>query len=253
MTKTVAIIAQEIFEDLGQPAANEISPTTIQRKVTEALVDFNRKVGNSVFRWLPVRANVQRYDLKIELPTIAISDVKYAFNGDSTVECSTIATAPVTIATIVENVVTPLTAVVFTDEDNGTPTLTTPAYADIAKIAEVSTKLASASKVDFKFIEPSTLLLFPAPSVNLSVLLNTQENYTITSLPDEYEPLVTMYAKALCQEIVGNARARLNTPQRQGDYITFSKRELGQYAQADKMIERYNLACEAINNSRFMG
>ena len=103
---------------------------------------------------------------------------------------------------------------------------------------------------DFQFIEPDLLLLIPAPIASGTILVLLQTDYSFDTLPDVYEPIVTEYAMALCQEIIGNARARLNTPQRSGDLVKYASREKWSYQAAERGYKAFDNECNRINVRR---
>ena len=230
MTKTVNQIVAEILEDLGTPAPNELTSTIATRQWTNAFNEFNKRVGEWILTSAKLTANTQNYNMATLISGKTVRDVKYVFNGNS----------------------------IYSEEVGGvteyymTVGLTTTALtgSDIDVINAAKDEL---SEIGFNFIAPSTLIMLPPPTEAVNMLMLLQVDYTTALLPDEYEAIVTRYAKALCQEIVGNARARLNTPMRQGDYITFSKRELGQYDRADSGYELFTKECDCIVASRMLG
>lgn len=103
---------------------------------------------------------------------------------------------------------------------------------------------------DFQFLDPDTLLLVPAPVDSGALLVLIKADFSSATLPDMYERIVTDYAIARCQDIVGNGRARLNTPQRQGDFIKYASREKTAYQLSAAGKKKFEDECAAINIKR---
>lgn len=103
---------------------------------------------------------------------------------------------------------------------------------------------------DFQFIDPDQLLLLPAPVDSGALLMLIQTDFTTDTLSDRYERIVTDYAIARCQDVIGNARARLNTPQRNGDLVKYASREKSAYAMSANGKAKFENECAAINIKR---
>lgn len=118
-------------------------------------------------------------------------------------------------------------------------------------ISELQTKGADPLyERDFQFIDPDQLLLLPAPVDSGFLLTLIQTDFTQATLPEIYERIVTDYAIARCQDVIGNARARLNTPQRSGDLVKYASREKSAYQMSAVGKLKFDNECASINIKR---
>lgn len=232
MAYDIATAANQIIEDLGYPdAKTELLPASAQRHVTEALTQFNKRVGKWTLRTFQHTADTQTYDTATIFPTISCRRILSVFNGDSVLEK-------------VESGVTNK-YLVMSDTTNSVSELVAGIGSDITTIKNfaLSKKL---EQYDFDFIEPTTLILLPPPGKDCLINCIVQENYGISELTDDYYILVRSYAQAKCQEVVGNARGRLNSVARTSEIARYTNREKYMYDRADIYDERFKAECDNI-------
>ncbi|MDD4292235.1 MAG: hypothetical protein PHX51_08405 [Clostridia bacterium] len=229
MPYSIATMASEIDENLGKPdQKTELMVTTAQRICTESLSEFNNKVGVWKLRTFAHTANQQVYDMATIFPLpIKPRLIRYLYNGD----------------TIVERTVAGVTTKYLVMNDKLKTLI--PLGADIDVIM-AKANFTNMEKYDFEFVEPSTLYLLPPPTVDCVITTMLQEEYDVADLPEDYYKIVRDYAQGQCQEIVANARGRLNSVARTSEIARYTNREKYMYDRADIKLDKFNTACNEI-------
>lgn len=201
MNKLVVDIIADMLPELGTPdPKTELSTATAIKQWTKALADFNRRVGKWVFRTFDTVVDQQRYSMATLFPDTTILDVKNVFRPQDAL------------------VMTYLALTVPYYYYDYIVTTTYKQYEDV----EFLNAMKNVPDMDFIFSEPDTLILCDTPKKVESVLILVQEKYTSTTLPDDYEPIITEYCKEFyCQEIIRKARMRVATPLRNGDFVKY--------------------------------
>jgi len=221
-------MANEIDENLGYPdQKTELSLNTTKRILSEALAEFNKRVGKWTIRHFAHTANVQTYNTATLFTGVNCRKIRYLFNGNSLLEKEE---DGVTKQYLVMANAAQTSVASGTDID----TLTSIQYGSLV------------GSFDFDFIEPSTLILLPPPATDCYITCIVQEDYALTDLIDTYYALVRSYAQSQCQEIVGNARARLNSVARTSEIARYTNREKFMYERADVRLERFEKECNDI-------
>lgn len=230
MTKTVSEIVAEMLLDLGTPVPEtELSTATAERLWNKALKEFNKIVGKWCVRIGTTTKDIQQYKLSTMFPTLTIREIKQAWIIDDTTT---------------ENTITLYDTVFTTEAVYGLNNF------DLSVITAMQDKY-NMVELDVAMINEDDFLLLPAPDDDGELLFCiTQEDYTTTTLPNIYEETITEYAFALCQEVIGNARARLNVVSRTGEMARYMNREKYMFERADKYYDKFVDKCNKIISQR---
>ena len=246
-------ITNRMFVELGRPnPETELSKEDMEKQWKLALDEFNELVGNWQLRLLQVTAGEQRYNIEEWFPALYVRKVlDVYYNADSTLN---------SIMEEYKYYYNPYYYSYYSyydyDSEGGTnvaapQTRTTDCSYNL--LEDIKAKCSLVQR-DFNFISPTTLILLPAPHTNGTVLLLVQEDYTYVTLPDQYELIVTDYAIGRCQRILANARTRLATPMRSGDFIKHAVRNreyhnVGMWKEAHEIFKQ---KCDIIVTERMM-
>lgn len=201
MQKTISEIVEVMLKELGTPdSKTELDSTLASKQWTKAFNDFNKRVGKWCFRTFTCVADQQRYSMKELFPDAKIYDIKNVFRPSKS---------------LVDNYLTVTNTFYYAEGSLVTPFKE---YDDIAFLRA----MYNVPDYEFIFSEPDTLVLVQTPKEADTILIVTQEDYTTTTLPDDYEAVISEYCKEFyCQEIIRKARMRLATPLRNGDFIKY--------------------------------
>ena len=238
MAYDIVTAAGEILDNLGKPnEQTELSLATTQRVIREALVKFNKRVGKWTFRDFNHTANTQIYDMAAIFPTISWQSMIHVFNGDLIID------------KVVGNATVKQLVLDETTSDTLLPGTLIPTGSDISVLNSIrlSQKIAQYS---FEFIEPSTVVLLPPPDKDCVISCIVKEKYDWLDLPEDYFLLVRGYAQSLCQEIVGNARGRLNSVARTSEIQRYTNREKYMFDRSDLLEQKFDEECGFIVTSR---
>lgn len=248
MNRTVAEIIAAMTDELGCPSPEtELSEETMTNQWNYALEEFNERVGNLSLRLFAIAPGQQLYKLANMFPTLPTArkvTKVYFYDGAETpfLDVAEVYASATEGYYDYDDEAASATTYIVRDED-----------ASLNLIADMKyTNSRSVFQKKFKFIDPSTVLLIPAPPADASgtLLCVVISDYDTTTLPQKYERLVTDYAKALCQEIIANARASAATPMRFGDFVRYASREKYQYSKAEQGRCEFERRCNEIIANR---
>jgi hypothetical protein len=218
--------------ELGNPCPKtELSTATATKQWNKAFADFNRKVGKWIFRTFTTVVNQQRYSMAELFPETTITDVKNVFRPQDAL-----------IATYFA-LISPYYTYDYIITTNYKK------YDDI----EFIKAMRVVPEMEFTFSEPDTLILCETPRKAESVIIITQEKYTTTTLPDDYEPIISEYCKEFyCQEIIRKARMRVATPLRNGDFVKYpvSHVKEGSFTREAKTV--FETECDSLIQKRLI-
>jgi hypothetical protein len=225
-TLLLSEISVKLAKELGAPSSNvELDDVTIQEQWLKALNYFNEDVGLAVLEELPVTTNVQNYDL-----------------------LTILASAPI-VRKVIDMYVPNTTGDIFNDSLFETP-LVVYDPESIVIYNQFQQWNNIASNATWALLEPMTFMVIPAPKADATYKILVQKEYDILTLPDKYEHIVSTKARALCLDIIYNARSRLSTPMRGGDFVSYKSGLAKLFEQIEKLDTKYDFECKKLITKR---